>query len=87
MTMSCKKAAKLASEAQDRKLSMMETMSLKMHMGICSVCRIVAKNFEMMKKMTKIINQKIEDGEPIGDGLSEEAATKIKKNISSYKEE
>ncbi|PCJ63074.1 MAG: hypothetical protein COA79_02875 [Planctomycetota bacterium] len=87
MFISCKKAGELASESHDRKLSVMEKLSFKIHLSMCKICKVFAKQYELVKEMTKIINKKIEDGEPIGPGLSEEASQKIKIKISSYKEE
>jgi len=37
--LSCKGATRLMSEAQDRDITMMETIALEMHLLICTGCR------------------------------------------------
>jgi len=37
--LSCKDATKLMSQSQDRKLSLMERISLRLHLMMCSGCR------------------------------------------------
>lgn len=86
--LSCKKAGQLLCESQDRKLSIFEKMDLKFHLALCKFCRQVDYKYRCIKVFVSEMSIKIEEGEPIGDGLSVEASAKIQKlmiEVSSQK--
>ncbi|OGB26600.1 MAG: hypothetical protein A3I66_17305 [Burkholderiales bacterium RIFCSPLOWO2_02_FULL_57_36] len=55
--MSCKEAAYLLSQRQDRKLSATETMALRLHLMMCSGCTNFADNMAFLRKTCeRIVN-------------------------------
>ena len=78
---SCKKAGKLISESQDRKLSSTENISLKFHLVLCKFCRQVDKKYCCLRIIVTSISINIEEGELFGEGLSAKACEKINKTI------
>ena len=78
---SCKKAGKLISESQDRKLSSFENMNLRMHLIICKFCRQVDKKYCCLRVIVCQFSSRIEEGECLGEGLSASASEKIKIKI------
>lgn len=49
MMMSCKAATRLASEAMDRKLSLVEQMQLRLHLAICNGCRNFTRQIDLLR--------------------------------------
>jgi hypothetical protein len=82
--LSCNKVGRLLCEAQDRKLSTFEKMNLKLHLTLCKFCRQVDYKYRCMKVFVSEISIKIEEGEPIGEGLSLEASAKIQKLMIEF---
>lgn len=56
--MNCRQATRLMSEAQERKLSRMQRLSLKIHVSMCSGCR----NFERQMGSLRTIAQAYSKG-------------------------
>ncbi len=50
---SCKEISKLVSQAQDKPLTFMEKMSLRMHTFICGNCRSFEKNIAFIHNAMK----------------------------------
>ena len=51
--MNCHEATRLMSESQERKLSMTERMSLKMHLMMCSGCTNFREQMGALRTMTR----------------------------------
>jgi len=49
--LNCQSVTRLLSESQERKLSMQERMSLKMHMMMCSGCHNFGKQMHILRQM------------------------------------
>ena len=50
MNLSCKKATRLMSEAQDRDLSIAERSALQAHLLVCRGCRAVNDQFQSLRR-------------------------------------
>jgi len=48
--LTCKEAARLASQGLDRKLGLGEAFALRLHLAICSGCASVAKQMEFLRR-------------------------------------
>ena len=65
MTLSCKKASELISQADEGvKLTFRQRLSLKFHLGLCLVCRKYKKHFECFNSLCCKYLQAIEKHEP-----------------------
>ncbi len=49
MTLSCKEASRLMSEALDRKLELRERFALRLHVAICTACTRVEKQLMILR--------------------------------------
>lgn len=78
---SCKKAGELIIKSQDRNLSILERLSLGGHLAMCKLCKEVKLKYTLVQKMMSAINEKIENGEQIGENMSAKAVQKIKVSI------
>lgn len=50
---SCKKASRLMSEGMDRRLSLKETINLKMHLLMCGACTQVLKQLKGLRRLLR----------------------------------
>lgn len=50
--MNCREATRLLSESQDRRLSIKERISLKLHVSMCSGCRNFGTQMQFMRKIS-----------------------------------
>ncbi len=50
---SCKKASRLMSEGMDRRLSVNETLNLKMHLFFCAACKQVLKQLKGLRRLLR----------------------------------
>jgi predicted anti-sigma-YlaC factor YlaD len=48
--LTCKQAAELLSESQDRKLSVPERLTLRMHLAVCQGCRDYGDQLAFMRR-------------------------------------
>ena len=53
MIPSCKQASMLLSQAQDRRLGLVERLRLRAHLAICERCRRVSTQFEFLRKAVR----------------------------------
>ena len=51
--MNCKQATRLLSDAQERKLTLMEKSTLKMHTAMCSSCRNFGKQMGIIRSLSR----------------------------------
>ena len=61
--MNCKKATKLLSEAQDRKLNLAENITLKVHTSMCAGCRNFGTQMKQLKIFSSYFIDKIDPSE------------------------
>lgn len=73
--LSCKNAARLASECQDRKLSFAEQTAFRFHLMICRVCRAYARQARFIGHALETLacNTKLK--------LPEQARQRLKKTL------
>ncbi len=69
--MNCSEATRLLSEAQDRKLSLSENFSLKMHVGICSGCRRFGSQMASLRRLSQHYTKPIKPDELNSDDESD----------------
>ncbi len=55
--LSCKETTKLVSENLDRDLSLRERIALKMHLSICSACRNLKQQMNVLRQATSFYTQ------------------------------
>lgn len=51
--LSCKEASKLISEGMDRRLSVAERFSLRLHVGICDACTRFSSQVRFLRRALK----------------------------------
>jgi predicted anti-sigma-YlaC factor YlaD len=51
--LSCKEVARLLSDGQDRELDATERTRLKLHLAICTACRNVEQQMELIRRAMK----------------------------------
>lgn len=56
---SCREATKLLSDASERKLGLLESASLKIHLSICQMCR----NFDSQLRFLRKASEKFRTGD------------------------
>lgn len=61
----CKEISQLASRAYDEKISLMETVELKVHLMMCKNCRAFDANNKQLSKILKA--QQEQDGIPTSE--------------------
>lgn len=59
--MSCKSATRLASEAMDRKLSMLEQLQLRLHLAVCNGCRNFTRQLDLIRHAGKRLGEHLDD--------------------------
>lgn len=55
--LTCKEATRMCSEALDRKLSLSERLSLRMHLMMCSGCTNYQHQMSFIREMTRRFSQ------------------------------
>jgi hypothetical protein len=62
MMISCEKAAFLASKSLDTRLSLSETMAMKMHTMVCKYCKMYSIEISEINHAIQHINHNVESG-------------------------
>jgi len=52
--LSCKEASKLISEGMDRRLSVTERITLRLHVGICDACTRFTSQVDFLRRALKV---------------------------------
>lgn len=62
--LTCKEASRLSSEALDRKLSVSESLALRMHLALCQGCSRVNAQYQFLRRaMSQLLDSPVdEDG-------------------------
>lgn len=79
--LSCKDASRLISQSLDRRLSLGERISLRMHLLMCDVCKRFSYQLGLMRIAVRRMTHQIEEDEQIK--LPEEAKSRIARAIES----
>lgn len=53
MNISCKKASRLMSQAQDRELSLGERAALQIHLALCRGCRAFSAQIDFLRRAVR----------------------------------
>lgn len=73
--MNCQQATRLMSDAQERRLSRMQRLSLKMHVSMCSGCR----NFSRQMGSLRAISQAYSKGSIRGNDVAPDSQERSEK--------
>ena len=49
LKLNCKQTSRLLSEAQDRRLSLFERVTLRVHLGVCDACTQFSRQLEFLR--------------------------------------
>jgi hypothetical protein len=88
MRITCKQSAVRTSELRDRHITWTRRLELWFHIVVCRFCRIYNRQIEKLGRFSRLIGEATcgsddaVDGDPTV-GLSEEAKTRIKRNLRS----
>ena len=66
--------APLISESLDRRLNILESVNLRLHLMVCSWCALYLKQLELIRVLT---GKKVSSGGASGDTLSSQARERI----------
>lgn len=81
-TEECKTVAPLFSYAQDRKLSLLERLRVRLHLYTCGACLNYVSNLKFMHEVFRAQEANLED-EKIPVALSRESKERIKQALKS----
>ena len=79
---SCQKASVLISASMDRRLSIGETINLKMHLWMCGACVQVLQQWKGLRKLLKAYHQRLSTHSIAVPRLSPAAKDKIKQALT-----
>ena len=87
LMISCKEASRLISEQLDRKLSLYERVTLKMHLTMCSVCKHVQRQLGALRNVisSKAHSQETtssSDGPPLSESSKEHIKSLLREKNS-----
>jgi hypothetical protein len=77
----CKQAARLQSEAMDRRLSLLERAGLRLHLFLCKWCRRYGAQLKFLRSAARQCDQ--HEGRRAPGKLSPEARRRIKGKLQS----
>jgi hypothetical protein len=76
----CRRAARLQSDALDRKLSLLQRVGLRVHLLLCKWCRRYGKHLGLLRTACHKCTE--EDHDPHPQNLSPEARERIKSRLA-----
>ena len=81
---SCKQVTQFISESLDRKLPFLTRMQLKMHLGMCGVCKAFRKNMVRIDKEVRQHAEELEQDVQDSDvRLSPDARNRLNETLNS----
>ena len=80
---SCKKASRLMSASMNRRLSLLETINLKMHLFMCGTCRQILKQLYGLRQLLRAYREHIMIKKTSSPRLSPSAKNKLQNLLSS----
>jgi len=81
LSLSCKAATRLQSEALDHELPLRQRFGLRVHLMLCKWCRRYGKQITFLRKTAH--DHPDEMAEPVPQKLSNEARERIKKELQT----
>jgi len=84
LSLSCKAATRLQSEALDRKLPLRQRFGLRVHLMLCKWCRRYGKQITFLREVAH--EHPDELAKPVPQKLSNEAKERIKQRLQADKE-
>jgi len=80
---SCKKASHLISEGMDRRLTLRESISLKMHLIMCGACKQVLKQLKGIRILMRAYRKYILSKAISSSSLNQKVKNRIKQVLAS----
>jgi hypothetical protein len=77
--MNCQKASQILSQSLDRKLSLRERLSLRLHLTICDACTAFGQHLKLMRMTVKKITGQVEENKNVR--ISETARQRMASKI------
>lgn len=74
----CREAARLLSEARDRRLALGERIGLYVHTATCRACRAYARQIRVIDEVFALHARRVEPALPTGAGLDAAARERIR---------
>ncbi|VAW75164.1 hypothetical protein MNBD_GAMMA15-1950 [hydrothermal vent metagenome] len=89
MKLSCKDVSFVASESLDRRLSLQERLSLKIHLLMCKACQRMVQQMKLLRAASHYFGTTEEDSSHPGqtEALSGEARTRILERLQSAEQD
>ncbi len=81
LSLTCKQATRLQSEALDRKLSFFEKLGLRLHLFLCKWCRRYGEQLKFLRSAAQECHEHESSEAP--QSLSPEARERIKERLQS----
>ena len=53
LSLTCRQASRLQSQALDRELRLRERLSLRIHLGLCDACRKVSRQMDFLRRAVR----------------------------------
>ncbi len=78
----CKEYAALASNCMDRKLSIWERISMKLHQWLCPPCQEVIDQFNTIRQACRSMLDENQEQSKNSDKLSDEARHRLKATLN-----
>jgi hypothetical protein len=75
--LNCREATHLSSEAEDRQLTFRETISLRMHLVMCKLCRRYARQLRFLR----LVAAQLAARPQTESGLSQTARERIRREV------
>lgn len=85
--LTCKDASQLMSQSYDRRLGLMEKISLRFHLLICKSCQIAHRQLDFLSTLFKRVAAKPDEVHAMLPGLSAEAQERILKELRRKQDE
>jgi len=79
--LSCKHTSRLISEAQERKLSLKERISLRLHIWMCNSCRRFEKQIHFMRNIMS--QEYTQDTHTSNETLPDDAQERIRQTLKA----
>ena len=88
LSLNCRQASRLLSEAEDRNLSSMERFGLKLHVATCKSCRKFREQLVIMRQSLKTLDTQLySSSDPqSAPQLSDDARERIRQKLASEKD-
>ena len=79
--LTCKDISRLVSESLDRKLPLRLRMEIRVHLMMCSLCRVYRNRMLLLQKILRNYDASLEEETSVETYLPEGASARIKKAL------